>query len=291
MSDVELLTLSNGPLNFSARAMGRGPVVLMLHGFPDSLRSFDDQLSALAASGYRAVSVAMRGYEPSSQPADGDYHAIRMVEDVVAWIDSLGAPVHLVGHDWGATIAYGVAAHAPDRLASLTAIAVPHPARFGALLLSDPDQLARSGYIMAFQDVAAEALIRADNWRYLVELWRTWSPGWTISDRLLADMRTTFDVPGVAAAALDWYRQAMDSMSDAATASQALFTVPIVTPTLGLCGDQDGCISADIFTQAMQPADFRGGVTVRRFEGCGHFLHRENSAAVNGALIDWIGSH
>ena len=81
---------ANG-LRFSAHAAGAGPLVLCLHGFPDHAGSFRHQLPALAAAGYRAVAPTMRGYEPSSQPRDGDYHIVRLAEDVVGWLDHLGA--------------------------------------------------------------------------------------------------------------------------------------------------------------------------------------------------------
>ncbi|TRW14939.1 alpha/beta fold hydrolase [Glacieibacterium frigidum] len=292
MSEAAALTLSNGPLRFSARALGDGPVVLCLHGFPDSLRTFDDQLPALAAAGYRAVAVTMRGYEPAAQPADGDYHAIRMVEDVAAWIDQLGGGrVHLVGHDWGATIAYAVAAKLPDRLASLVTMAVPHPGRFAAALAGDPAQLARSSYILFFQQPEADEAIARDDWRYLEDLWRSWSPGWTVPAPLLADMKRSFARGGVGAAALAWYRQAMDTVSAAGVASGALFAGPVPVPTLGICGAGDGCIAADVFEQAMREEDFPNGLSVRRVAGAGHFVHREQPDVVNAALIDWLAHH
>ena len=123
MSEFEALRLHAGPLTFSSLAAGVGPPVLLVHGFPDHARSWRLQLPALAEAGYRAVAPTLRGYEPSSQPADGDYHIVRMAEDLG------GEPVHLVGHDWGAVIAYVAAALAPDRLRSLTTLAIPHPGR------------------------------------------------------------------------------------------------------------------------------------------------------------------
>jgi pimeloyl-ACP methyl ester carboxylesterase len=292
VSEAETLTLTNGVMRFSARAMGNGPVVLSLHGFPDNLHAFDDQLPALASAGYRAVSVAMRGYQPSSQPTDDDYHTIRMVEDVIAWIGQLGGGrVHLVGHDWGATIAYSVAAKAPEMLASLTTIAVPHPGRFATIIGSDPDQLARSAYIMFFQQGDAEAAIAHDDWRYLEELWRKWSPGWEVPAALLSEMRSTFAQPGVPGATLGWYRQAMDATSDAAMASQALLGSKITVPTLGICGANDGCISADVFARAMQSEDFPGGLSVERIADAGHFVQRERPTIVNALIIDWLRTH
>lgn len=287
-----MLTLKHGSLRFSARAQGEGPLVLCLHGFPDSLATFDDMLPALAQAGFRAIAVAMRGYEPTSQPTDGDYHALRMAEDAVAWIDQLGEDrAHLVGHDWGATIAFAAAALTPDKVATLTALAVPHPARFGEIVARDPHQLQRSHYVLEFQARDADAAILADNCAWLERLWRNWSPGWNIPDAALAGMRRCFAEPGVAHAALEWYRQAFDTASATAAATQALLAGPFAIPTLGLTGTEDGCISAEVFTQAMQQDDFPRGLHVERIAGAGHFLHRERPAAVNAAIIEWVQRH
>src|SRR3954453_9658907 len=103
-------TLHHGALSFSALEQGSGPLVLCLHGFPDHARTFRAQLPAFAEAGLHAVAPMMRGYEPASQPADGDYHVLRIAEDVIAWLDELGADrAHVVGHDWGAFVAYLVA--------------------------------------------------------------------------------------------------------------------------------------------------------------------------------------
>lgn len=289
MSEVEALIFEHGDLKFTGKAMGQGPVVLMLHGFPDSIATFDTQLPALAGAGYRAVAVTLRGYEPSSQPADGDYHGIRMAEDVIAWIDQLGGePVHLVGHDWGANIASATAALAPAKLASLTMIAVPHPVRFGEAFATNPEQQARSGYIMEFQTPGFEDRIVADDCAYLETLWHRWSPGWTIPAVTLVAMKATFAQPGVGRAALEFYRQAFDTSSPAALQSHALFAKPIDVPTLGICGEDDGCIAADIFETAMRDEDFSAGVQVERIIGAGHFTHAEAPDAVNSLLLDWF---
>ena len=288
----EKLVLRNGNLTFPALAAGEGPVVLLLHGFPDTPATFTHQLRALAAAGYRAVAPTMRGYAPEAQPHDGDYHGIRMAEDVAAWAAALsGEPVHLVGHDWGANIAYAAAALAPERFASLTTMAVPHPVRFGEAFASNPAQAARSAYILAFQAPGFEEQIIADDCAYLDALWRAWSPGWDIPAALLASMKAAFRQPGVARAALEYYRQAFDAVSPAGQATAALFTQPIRVPTLGVCAAQDQCITADVFTGAMRAEDFAAGVKLETIPGAGHFCHAEAPDAVNAALISWLAAN
>ncbi|OQW74982.1 MAG: hypothetical protein BVN32_12065 [Proteobacteria bacterium ST_bin14] len=288
----ETLTLNHGPLRFTATAMGTGPLVLLIHGFPDTRDTFKDQLPALAEAGFRAVAVSLRGYEPSSQPADDAYRVTALAADVIAWIDALGeTTAHLVGHDWGATIAFAAAALAPDRIASLAVLAVPHPARFAETYLTVPAQQARSAYIMEFMSPDADAMIVADDCAYLENLWRKWSPGWTFLEGDIGPMRRAMLQPGVATAALSYYRQAFDAVSDAGKASQALLASRFAVPTLGLTGEEDGCISADVFEASMRAADFLGSLRVERISGAGHFLHREMPDQVNHRLIAWLRSH
>ena len=285
----ETLTLSHGPLRFTATAMGTGPLIILIHGFPDTRETFAAQLPALAQAGFRAAAVSLRGYEPSSQPTDGDYRVTALAADVIAWIDALGAATaHLVGHDWGATIAFAAAALAPDRIESLTALAVPHPARFAEAYLADPGQQARSAYMVEFMAPGAEAMVLADKGAYLRKLWRDWSPGWSFDEAQFAELTNAFNQPGVASAALTYYRVAFDAVSDAGKTSRALLGGPFTVPTLGLCGEEDGCISADVFEASMRDADFPGGLKVERIAGAGHFLHREVPDQVNDQLIGWM---
>ncbi len=283
--------LHNGPLNFPTIELGEGPPVLLLHGFPDGPGTYAEQLPALAAAGYRAIAPTMRGYAPSAQPADGDYHAVRMAEDVAAWAAALGGRVHLIGHDWGASVGFAAAALAPEAFASFTAIAVPSPARFGALVMSDPGQQARSDYIMAFQSPDADTMIAADDFAYLKKLWRRWSPGWAMRADVFDELDAIFAQPGVPTATLGWYRQAFDAVSSAGQATQALLMQPTPVPTLGICGEDDGCISADIFVQAMQPGDFTAALKVECIRGAGHFVHREKPDQVNKLVLDWLAAH
>jgi pimeloyl-ACP methyl ester carboxylesterase len=289
---TEVLTLRHGDLQFTALVAGTGPTVLLLHGFPDGPETFVDQMGALAQAGYRAVAVTMRGYEPSSQPADGDYHVIRLAEDVVAFIEALGVEkVHIVGHDWGASVAFAAAGLAPDRIASLTAIAVPHPSRFAALVAADAAQMVRSGYIMEFQSPDAEAMIAADDFAYLERLWRKWSPSWTIPGAVLRDMKQRFGQPGVPTATLSWYRQAFDAVSLAGQAGAALYAKPVEVPTLGLCGSEDGCIGAEVFRAAMWSEDFAAGLACHTLIGAGHFVHREAPGEVNRLILEWLATY
>jgi len=291
MAEFEEIVLRANGLSFSALAHGQGPIVLCLHGFPDHRRSYRLQMPALAAAGFRAVSPTLRGYEPSSQPSDGDYHVIRMAEDVVAWIDDLGAErVHLVGHDWGAIISYAVAALAPERLHSLTTLAVPD---LGGLLRHHglrtiPTQIWKSWYILFFQiPWIPDRLLPKRDWAFIDRLWRDWSPGWSPPARELAIVKNALAQPGVRNAALSYYRS-LFSIDREARRTLELLMQTIVTPTLAITGAQDGCMDTTLFDSAMRPQDFPGGLTIERILGAGHFPHQERHDEVNRLLLAWL---
>ncbi|MEN8183669.1 MAG: alpha/beta fold hydrolase, partial [Myxococcota bacterium] len=217
MDDFEEIRLHASGLAFSALARGSGPVVLCLHGFPDCNRSFRFQLPALAEAGFRAIAPTLRGYEPSSQPADGDYHIVRMAEDVVGQVDDLGGePVHLVGHDWGAVIGYAAAVLAPDRFQSLATLAIPHPGRMRQAIRKLPGQLRNSWYMLFFQlRGLADRRLEVRDWALIEKLWRDWSPGWEPTPEELAQVKHTLAKPGVKKAALGYYRALFGLPSEA----------------------------------------------------------------------------
>jgi pimeloyl-ACP methyl ester carboxylesterase len=287
MPDFDQLTLRASGLSFSALAAGSGPVVLCLHGFPDHKGSFRFQLPALAAAGYRAVAPALRGYEPSSQPDDGDYHVVRMAEDVVGWIDALGErSVHLVGHDWGAVIGYAAAALAPDRLRSLVTLAIPHPVRMQREGLRRlPSQLRKSWYMFFFQlRGLADFAVEARAWAFIEKLWRDWSPGWALPDEELRAVKRTLAQPGVKRAALAYYRAAFALWSEGSKQTTRLLDAPIPVPTLALTGELDGCMDTRLHDIAMHERDFPAGLQVVRVEKAGHLLHQEKPDEVNAIL-------
>lgn len=293
MKNCEILSLEHGALHFTAYAQGKGPLVLLVHGFPDLPGTWEPQLRALANAGYRAVAVTCRGYEPASQPADHDYQLTALADDVDAWLTSLDTErAHLVGHDWGASIAYAAAARYPHRFASLCTMSVPHTGRFAAVMAKSARQLWLSRYIFMFQFRGlAERVLAANDFAYVDTLWRRWSPGWDYDTRLTRAVRDRFAVPGVPAAVLAYYRQGTDSRSAAGKLARQLSQQPVPVPTLVLHGDRDGCIDPAVFRQSLLPADFPGGFEISTLENCGHFLHREQPGQINRLLLDWLAKH
>jgi len=291
MAPGEEIDLHANGLRFTALAQGNGPIVLCVHGFPDTMRSFRLQLPALAAAGYRAVAPTLRGYQPSSQPPDGDYHIVRMAEDVVGWIDALGAErVHLVGHDWGAVIAYAVASLAPERLSSLCTIAIAHPTRLrDEGLRRLPSQVRKSWYMLFLQIRGlAEVAVEANDWRFIERLWRAWSPTWNLPPEELAHVKRALAQPGVKKAAIAYYRAMFNPFSRAARRTEALLSGPFRVRTLAATGALDGCMDTRLHDLAMRGEDFPAGLRVERFATAGHFLHQEVPDEFNALLIDWL---
>ncbi len=138
-------TLVDGPTD--------GELVLLLHGFPESAAEWHAVVPQLAAAGYFAVAPNQRGYSPGARPVGVEsYHIDHLVDDILGIADGLGTrEFHLIGHDWGALVAWAVAAAHPDLVRTLTIVSVPHPRPFAAARASDPDQQQRSQYIARFR--------------------------------------------------------------------------------------------------------------------------------------------
>ncbi len=135
--------LDEGPLD--------GPAVVLLHGFPERASHWHDVSAILHTQGLRTLALDQRGYSPGARPRGTEsYRVSRLVGDVVALVERYGAPVHLVGHDWGAAVAWTTASARPDLVRTLTAVSVPHPAAFARALRSS-DQALRSWYMLVFR--------------------------------------------------------------------------------------------------------------------------------------------
>jgi pimeloyl-ACP methyl ester carboxylesterase len=287
-ADLEYLALQHGSLVFTAQALGEGPVVICLHGFPDNAGSFRHQLPALAGAGFRAISVTLRGYERTSIPMNGDYSVEAIAADIYAVIGQLDqGPVHLVGHDWGAAIAYKAAASAPKYFKSLTTMAVPHAGRFARDGLRIPRQLKMSWYMGFFNlPWVSDWAVRRRDYAFIRNLWRNWSPGWSPEPAVIESVVDTLSQPGVLSAALGYYRAALSLSAPLASPDEAHYPVPV--PTLALSGERDGCIASDVFEQLTIVSDFPQGVKFHRVAEAGHFLHQEQPEVVNSLLIEWL---
>jgi pimeloyl-ACP methyl ester carboxylesterase len=277
-------------LTFPTLAAGDGPLVLCLHGFPDHPRSFRHQLPALAAAGYRAVAPTMRGYTPSAIPPDGRYQTAVLGEDVVAWIDALGYDeAILVGHDWGAIVAYAAALAAPRRVRKLITMGLPYGMQFVTAFSTSYEQQKRSWYMFFFQSPLAELAVAHDDFRFLERLWCDWSPGWEWPREEMAALKETFRKPGVLSATLGYYRALFDpAFQDPEYAERQgkMNVEPIDVPALTIHGVDDGCIGCDLVDG--MAAYFPRGLATELIPEAGHFVHQERPAVVNRLALDFL---
>src|SRR5436305_9176293 len=179
MIKLEQITIAPH-LTFDTLTAGapEAPLVLLLHGFAESMHCWRAQVTALAAAGYRAVAPSQRGYSPGARPDPADtanYHIDRLMDDAMAIATACGhgeRRFHLVGHDWGGSIAWSLADRLPKRLASLTVLSRPHPNAFNrALQMPDGVQARRSRHHTAFLQPDAADGVLADEAKWLRERW------------------------------------------------------------------------------------------------------------------------
>src|SRR5262249_20111840 len=158
---------ANG-VTFHYLEMGRGPLVLCLHGFPDNALTYTALLPVLAQAGFRAVAPFMRGYAPTSPAPDGRYQSVLLAQDAVALIDALGAErAYLVGHDWGASATYGAAALAPERVTRIVTIGAAHPAAVRGDLATRYERHKGIWHAYFFQMPAAESVVAANDFAFI----------------------------------------------------------------------------------------------------------------------------
>ena len=276
---MELLRLPVGPYTFDAVATGPadGRPVILLHGFPQTSACWVGVLPILASAGYRVVAPNQRGYSPAARPVGTEHYAIPpLVADVIGVADALGADtVDVVGHDWGAAVAWQLAGRHPERMRSLTTVSVPHPFAFADALRTDPDQQQRSAYMTLFRQPAkAEQLLLADGARRLRTLFGPLS-GAAI-DGYVAHMQQ----PGALTAALSWYR--------AMSGDDLRGMGPVTTPTLYVWSTGDpalGRVAAEA-TAAHVAAPYR----FETFDGVGHWVPEEAPNRLAAVLLDHLAA-
>ncbi len=206
-SAIERARIPVGEMVFDARVAGPadGPLVLMLHGFPQSSFEWRHQMPVLAALGFRVVAPDQRGYSEGARPPQvADYAIPRLVADVVGLADALGHErFHLVGHDWGAAVAWFTALLHPDRVVSLVPISVPHPLAFSQAL-ADPggEQARMSGYMDMFRSDSAEVVFLRDDAAFLRGIY----DGAGLSEQEVQEYVDLLGSPEALGAALNWYR-------------------------------------------------------------------------------------
>jgi pimeloyl-ACP methyl ester carboxylesterase len=255
-------TFRRGDLVFDVRDAGPpdGEPVVLLHGFPQGSGSFDRLSPALHQAGLRTLAPDQRGYSPGARPAQrSDYRMRAVVDDVLALLDAAGLEsAHVVGHDWGGTAAWALAAWHPWRVRTLTALSVPHPAAMARAMVSS-DQALRSSYMAFFRLPAVpERVLLAGNGAVLRRMLRQGG----LPEDLAERYGTRMQEPGALTGALNWYRAIPFGGRD------RVGTVRV--PTLHVWGDRDVALGRAAIEASSQyvAAPYRLEV----LEGADHWL-------------------
>ena len=249
------------------------PVALLLHGFPQSAHSWRRVLPYLAD--YRVVVPDQRGYSPGARPeAVEDYRVGRLVEDALGILDALGVDrAHVVGHDWGAAVAWQLAARHPARVRTVTALSVPHPRAFLAALQSDPEQRQLSGYMREFASPGYDHVLLADDSAALRSLF-----GVVPESVDVDDMARRAQEPGALAAWLRWYAaQRREDIED---------TPAVAVRTLHVWSDNDAALGR---SGALATANWvTGPYRFEILEGVSHWIPEEAADRIGPLLREHL---
>lgn len=276
---------------------GSGPLVLLLHGFPEFWWAWRGQLAALGDAGFRAVAADLRGYGDSDKPPRG-YDGWTLAGDVAGLIRALGEPrAHLVGHAWGGMIAWTVAALHPRLVASVTAVAAPHPlalraaVRRSAFRRAGGQAAALAQMFRAQLPMLPERGLVADDAAVVEQLLRRWGgPRWTVSpgfaDVAEAD-RAAMRVPGVAHSSMEYFRWAVRSQArgDGRRFAEEVDR-RLTVPSMQVHGDLDPYL---LESTALASRDWLPpAVVFRSLAGVGHFPHHEAPDTVTELLLKFL---
>jgi pimeloyl-ACP methyl ester carboxylesterase len=269
-----MLVTANG-VELNVEVHGDGDPVLLVHGWPDSAQLWRNQVPVLTAAGYRVITPDLRGFGHSARPDEvASYKLANSVADMAAILDAVGVPAaHVVGHDWGAGVAWLTAMYLPDRVRSLTALSVPHLA-----VPDTPRQREMAWYQLFFQfEEVAEATLRYDDWAALREM----AVGYADIEKAIADLSR----PGALTASLNWYRA---NRAPRMPGPRRTFP-PVTAPTLGIWSDGDRYLdgvrmraSGDHVTGQWQYAEI---------SGASHWIPLDAPDKLSELLLDWLRSH
>ena len=265
-----------------------GEPVILLHGFPEISHSWRRQLPALADAGYHAVAPDLRGYGDSDRPpAVDDYLAPKLVGDIAGLIRALGhESAHIVGHDWGGGLAWGLAGNLPSAVRSLTILNAPVGVVSARLRREDPAQRAKSWYMLLFQfPGVAETWLSADDFANLSAfVFETAAPG-TFPPQEREVYISALGRDGALTAALNYYRA---NMPPASWLRDPPDPPPVAAPTMIIWGEADAYMDPILLERSA--ATVTGPLRIERLPGVSHWVQQEAPDRVNELLTDFLGS-
>jgi pimeloyl-ACP methyl ester carboxylesterase len=251
---------------------GRGRPVVLLHGFPDSGRLWRHQVTALAEAGFQVIVPDLRGYGRSDKPSEVEAYSLPLLAgDVMAVLADAGAErAHVVGHDWGAALAWAIASLAPGSVDHLAVLSVGHPSTFRRTL----EQRQKSWYMLLFQfPGVAERWLTENNWANMI------GAGHPDADQVIADMETNGSlVPG-----LNWYRA---NVGPETWVGPPVQLPPVQAPTMGIWSTGDFALTEVQMTDSAE--NVAGPWRYERLDGPGHWMQLDAPDKVSALLLDFL---
>ena len=276
--------LTNGiRLHCAIAGPADGELVIALHGFPEFWRGMSGVVTDLARAGYRVVAPDQRGYNLSEKPEGIDAYGVdEMALDVVGLIDAMGREsAHVVGHDWGAAVAWWLALTRPERLRKLVVINVPHPSVFAREVRGNKKQMRKSWYIFAIQvPTVPEKLAfgRRTRARFSRAIAGTANPG-SFTPAYLAQLREAWAQPGAAQGMLNWYRASVRRRPGRLTDKR------VHVPTMIIWGRKDVALSD---TMVQPSADLCDDVRVEWFDDATHWVLHDEPERTSTLILDFL---
>jgi pimeloyl-ACP methyl ester carboxylesterase len=265
---------------------GSGPAVVLLHGFPETHRSWDLQMGALVAAGLRVIAPDLRGYGESARPSGG-YDLDSLVRDVAGLCRQVSSvPVRVVGHDWGGAITWLLAGQHPELVERAVVIACAHPVLMQIALASNPRQLAKSWYMIFFQvPVVPELWLSRRGAANLGRMFRETPGAERAPAELIATARGAVGRVASLRAPLAYYRTAIRA------GLRHLFVPPelprVERPVTLIWAEDDACFVPELAAEHHRIAP---QLALHLLRNTGHFAHQEDPAQVNALLIDALGA-
>jgi len=277
-------------LHAEACGPASGPLVLMLHGFPETWAGWANQIAPLARSGFFVVAPDQRGYSISEKPAAVDQYSVEnLARDVIGILDHFQREkATIIGHDWGGVVAWQVGMQYPERVSRLAVLNAPHPAAFiRALLNPGTGQIARSWYIYAFQIPGwAEFTLRLSGYAAFKRAMRAINSPYTFPKAYLDRLVEAWRQPGALTGMINWYRAAVrHTLRLGEKGYRRASEVRVSVPTLILWGERDAALVPSLAASSLEWCD--NGRLVR-FPEATHWLHHDEHERVTAYLLDLL---
>jgi pimeloyl-ACP methyl ester carboxylesterase len=279
-NNINLHVMTDGPEH--------GTAVILLHGFPQFHYGWKDQIPALTRAGFRVIVPDQRGYNLSDKPKGiSAYDVDVLANDIIGLLDHFGIQkAKLVGHDWGAVVAWTVAINHPERLEKLAILNVPHPDVMTDFVLHNPIQRKKSWYVFFFQlPWLVEWMLGKNDFEYLARMLVQSGRKNTFTDVDVAEHKKAWSQKGALTGMLNWYRAAMRRGLRFALGHEKSSARRVQVPTLMLWGKRDGALSSDMAQPSIDLCD-TGGLIF--YEKATHWVQNDASMEVNQKLIEFM---